>query len=375
MIPYIRTAAPEKLRGTALLRLDFNTEDDWRMRAALPTVKFLLRYADKIVIVSHKGRPKGFDKKLSLHGDAKRLQKLLGRKIIFISKPDSSSARKTVITAPRKSILLLENLRFLHGEEKNDPRLAHMLASFSDYYVNDAFAVSHRANASVAAITNFLPSYAGLEMEQEIKFLSHVMDKAKRPLVVILGGGKAKDKLGVLKYFKNRAKYFILGGAAANTLLYLRGVHVGKSLIDKDASDLNRLKSVLNYKNVLLPFDWESEKEAILDIGEGSARFFAEKLAKGRTIIWSGPMGFIEKKKFSYGSLAVAKAIAANLKAFSIVGGGETVMFLKKYGLDKKFSFISTGGGALLEFLEGRKLPGIVALEHAAKGKQQHVKK
>ncbi len=363
MVRFIRKLSRRSLRGTALLRLDFNTEDDWRLQATIPTVKFLLRSADRIVIMSHKGRPHGFEKKLSLKPNAKKLERALGRKVVFIPHFNFGKIQSFISHAPRGSVFLLENLRFLPGEERNDAKLGKQLASLGDYYVNDAFAVSHRANASVVAVAKYLLSYAGLELEKEIEFLSHVMGKAKRPLVVILGGGKAHDKLGVLKYFKRTASAFILGGAPANTLLKLRGVNVGKSLVDRDPVDLRALRSVLKYKNVVLPIDWKTEHGAILDIGEASARYFAEKIKSARTIIWSGPIGFMEKKRFQAGSIAIARAVAANHRAFSLVGGGETVMFLKKIRLDKKVSFISTGGGALLEFLEGKKLPGIVALE------------
>jgi 3-phosphoglycerate kinase len=360
---YLSKIKKSKLRGTAILRLDFNTEDEWRMEATIPTIKFLLRQCEKIVILSHRGRPQKSEKELSLRKDAINLQKLLKRKVIFIPHFRFAEIKNNISRSPKGSVFLMENLRFIKGEEKNDKKLGKILASLGDFYINDAFAVSHRDDASVVSITKFLPSFAGLELENELKHLSIVLKKPKKPIVIILGGGKAHDKLGVIKHFKNKAKYFLLGGAAANTILYLKGIDVKNSLIDKDKKDLAKLKNVLHYKNLILPIDWLSEQNKILDNGEKTNKLYASKIRQAKTIIWSGPMGVIEKKSFEKGTLAIAKAIIANKKAFSIAGGGETVMFLKKHQLDKKISFISTGGGAMMEFLAGEKLPGIEALK------------
>lgn len=384
-IHYLSKTNPAKLKGVALLRLDFNTEDGWRLRAALPTVKFLLRRASKIVIVSHKGRPRpalisardgqvrlpaaggngrmvGAEMALSLRGDAKKLSRLLGRPVRFVNHFNFPEIREAVARAPKKTIFVLENIRFLKGESIKRLGLAKTLASLADYYVNDAFAVSHRETASVAWIEKFLPSYAGMELEKEIKFLSRVLKNPRHPLVFVLGGGKAADKLGVIKYFKNKADHFLLGGAPANTVLFLKGIDVKKSLRDTDKNDLKESRKILKYKNVFLPTDFIWHNDAILDIGPRTAKSFALTLAGARTIIWSGPMGLIEKEPYGRSSLIIAKAIAENRKAFSLTGGGETVMFLKKHGLDKKFSFVSTGGGAMLDYLTGKKLPGIEAL-------------
>jgi phosphoglycerate kinase len=372
MVKYLSKTSPKALAGTVLLRLDFNTTDDWRMRAVLPTIKLLLKIGGRIVIVSHRGRPEGFDKKLSLRGDAVKLSKLLGgKKVVFISHFRFAEIKKQVAAAPRGSIFLLDNLRFLPGEEKNDAKLAKALASIADFYVNDAFAVSHRADASVVAITKFLPSYAGIEMENEIKSLGKVILRPQHPVVLVLGGAKASDKLGVISHFKNKADWFLLGGGCANTILWLKGMDVKKSIKDSDPKELATLKKIAAYKNVVLPTDfvWGDDgggkNSAILDVGPKTARAFGKKIADARTIIWSGPLGFIEKKQYAKGSIAVAHAIAKNRRAFSVSGGGETVMFLKRYKLDKKFSFISTGGGAMVDFLAGKKLPGIEALTHA----------
>lgn len=363
MISYLSSVDKKRLRGTALLRLDFNTEDDWRMEASLHTVKFLLKHAEKIIVAGHKGRPDGFDKKLSLRKDARRFGALTGQKIVFVPHFRFGEIKNAVSLASRGTIFLLENLRFLPGEEKNDLRLAEKLSDLADFYVNDAFAVSHRADASVAAIVGLLPGFAGLDFEREMKYLSRVMEKPRHPLVFILGGSKAEDKLGIIRRFGKTADSFLLGGAAANTALFLRGFDIGASLADKDPKSLRKLKSVIGYGNIVLPCDYAFRSRAIFDIGPGTAELYTEKIRDAGTIIWSGPLGFIEKSPYDKGSLAVARAIAGNKKAFSLAGGGETVMFLKKHKLDAKFSFISTGGGAMLDFLAGEKLPGIEALK------------
>lgn len=367
---YLRNASPKLLKGKALVRLDFNTEDEWRMETTLPTLRLLGKAAERIVIMSHRGRPKRYDAKLSLRRDAKALSKFLKKPVRFVSSLRFADMHKAIARAPRRSFLLLENLRFMKGEEANDHKFARELASLADYYVNDAFAVSHRDDASVDAITRFLPSYAGLELEKEVKVLGGVRDTPKKPFVVILGGGKAHDKLGVMRSLRSSADYFIIGGAAANTLLFLNGIKIGSSLIDKDPKDFKKLKEVLKWDHVTLPLDWKVEKGKILDIGEWTLRDFMSKIRVARTIIWSGPMGVIERGEFAHGTEKIAQAIIENKTAFSVAGGGETVMFLKKHKLDKKFGFISTGGTAMLDFFAGETLPGIAALErkpHKAK--------
>jgi phosphoglycerate kinase len=368
MIRYIRTLSAVALKGVALVRLDFNTEDEWRLAATIPTVKFVAARADKIVIVSHRGRPDGKNNaSLSLRKDAALLEKRLKRPVTFVPHFRFAEIAAMIRKAPRHSIFLLENIRFVKGEDGNDAGLARSLASLADYYVNDSFAVDHRANASTVAITKFLPSYAGLELEKEITLLSGVLKNPKKPLVLVVGGAKAHDKLGVIRHFKRKAGAILVGGRSANTLLFLKGEDVGVSPVEKDKGDLKILKQTIKYPNVFLPVDWKSEKGNILDIGPLTVKMFARKISAARTIIWSGPMGFMEKKKFAVGNLAIAKAIATNRKAFSLTGGGETVAFLKKHKIDKKFSFISTGGGAFLEFMAGKKLPGIEALKGTIK--------
>jgi phosphoglycerate kinase len=276
---------------------------------------------------------------------------------------DFEEIRRKIEKTPQKSIILLENLRFWPGEKEHSVAFAKQLSDLANYYVNDAFAVCHRDSASVETVTKFLPSYAGLELEEELKVLDAVQKSPKQPLVVILGGAKAHDKLGVISNLESKASAFLIGGAAANTFMKLKGIDVRGSLIDDVAADYGELKKVMEYPSVVLPVDWREEKGSIFDIGPKSSELFASYIKKAKTIIWNGPVGFSEKKKFARGSSELAKAIIANKKAVKIAGGGETVVFLKSQKLDKKFNFISTGGGAMLDYLSGKVLPGILALK------------
>jgi len=364
MIHFLSKTRKKELGGIALLRLDFNTEDEWRMEALLPTIRFLSRVARAVVIVSHRGRPDGaVVPELSLKSDALQLKNLLRKKVSFIPHFRFSEIKKTICASPHGAIFLLENIRFLKEEMTMGEELVRNLASLADYYVNDAFAVSHRDEASMTGVPRLLPRYAGLELERELLVLPRVCANPKKPLVVILGGGKTKDKLGVIRSLQHKASVFLLGGAAANAILHLRGVDVKKSRRDENGSNLFAMQRVAGMKKVVVPHDWRTDNDAILDIGPETAAEFGKHIASARTILWSGPMGLIERKSFCKGTLAVARAIAANRRAFSVAGGGETVMFLKKYKLDKKFRFISTGGGAMLEFLAGKRLPGIETLK------------
>lgn len=362
MIRYLSTVRKDDLKDkVVLLRLDFNTADDWRMKAALPTLRFLADHARAVVVLSHKGRPEGADKKFSLKKDAALLGKLAKKKAIFIPYFDFPCIKTQIGKAKPGSVFVLENLRFLPGEAKNDRALAKKIAGLGDIYVNDAFAVSHRKNASVVAVAKFLPSYAGFGLQSEIENLGKVMSHAKKPLVVIAGGAKISDKLGLLNKFKHEASAFLMGGALANTLLALRGVDVGRSLIEKDLP--RSAKEILHYRHLVLPIDFKKADQKLLDIGPRTLDIFSRCIKMARTIVWNGPMGMCEKKGFEKGTREVAEAIAANSRCFSVVGGGETVTALKKLKIDTKMGFISTGGGAMLEYLSGKKLPGIEALE------------
>ncbi len=333
---------PARLKGKiCLLRLDFNTADDWRMEASLPTVKFLHKHCQALVILSHKGRPDGIEESLSLRPESKKLSEALKKEVTFIHHFNLQEIGTQIRSAPKKSAFLLENLRFLPEETKGSAYFAKSLAELGDMYVNDAFAVSHRNDASVAGIAEFLPSFAGFELEKEIKNLSKAIKQPKKPLVVIMGGSKIENKLSVFKNLKPKASLFLLGGLLNDTILKMKD------------------------KKLLLPVDLVRDGGDIKDIGPQTAILFAKAVAKAKTIIWNGPVGDIEMEKYSLGSRAIAKAVTANKAAFIIVGGGETVMFLKRIGASKKIDFISTGGGAMLDFLSGKKLPGITALEKA----------
>ncbi|MBI4991627.1 MAG: phosphoglycerate kinase [Candidatus Harrisonbacteria bacterium] len=339
---YLSQLKPQELKNkVCLLRLDFNTEDNWRLDAGLPTLKFLAKNCKAVVILSHKGRPEGFDRSLSLKPITKILRKALGKTVTFVPHFRFLEIRELVHASPRGAVFLLENLRFLEEEADNNEILAEHLASIGNIYVNDAFAVSHRANASVVAITKYIKSYAGFGLESEIKNLSRVMTAPKQPLAVILGGLKIEDKMQVIDNLKDRTVSFLVGGALTSEIL-------------------DQLKS----PKIILPVDFKKDDGEIKDIGRKTANFFQKEIAKAQTIIWNGPVGDINKNKFSHGTKAVAQAVVKNKKAFKVVGGGETVMFLKKLKLDKKINFISTGGGAMLDFLAGKVLPGIKALEN-----------
>lgn len=286
---------------------------------------------------------------------------LLKKPVCFIDFKKGFNASKNTKTITRNnfSIFLLENLRFLAGEEKNDIELAKQLASLGDFYVNDAFSVCHRNAVSVVAITKFLPSYAGLLLEKEIQNLSLVMEKPKRPLVIILGGAKISDKIGFIENFKSIADYFLIGGGIAHNFLKAQGLPIGNSIFEE--STVGFAKKMLKNKNIILPIDYVLKDRKILDIGPNTIKYYSDIIKKAKIIIWNGPMGYFENKKFAKGSEAIANAILKS-GAFSVVGGGETAALFNEKNKIKKI-FVSTGGGAMLEYLAGKKLPGIKALE------------
>ncbi len=359
-----------------ILRVDLNVEtadDSWKFRAAIPTIHWLLQRHARIVIVSHRGRPKGSEPELSLKNVAELLQKELFTPITFLpllcieegsalksaNGTCSNLTREIIEQSTPASVFLLENIRFMPGEETNDDTLAQTLASLGTIYVNDAFAVSHRANASVAAITKYLPSYAGPLFEKEYKELQEIKTHPKRPLVFVLGGAKTAEKMGLIKYFVHKAEHFLVGGVVANTFLKANGVDVGSSKIDDGLVDF--AKEMLATKKILLPEDWKTQDGKILDIGPKTIKTFSKIIQTAATIIWSGPMGVTETKKFAAGTIKIAEAIIKS-KAFTVAGGGDTTQFLFANHLEHQLSFLSTGGGAMLEFLAGKSLPGIEAL-------------
>ena len=339
MIKYLSQINIKKLKDkTCLLRLDFNTEDAWRLEACLPTIQFLLKNCKKIVILGHKGRPENQELSLSLKPVTETLNKITKKQVIFIPHFRFSEIKKEIDLAPLKSIILLENLRFLKGENKNSLSLAKSLASLGNIYINDAFAVSHRANASICTITKFIKSYAGLELEKEIKSLQKAIKNPVKPLVIIIGGGKIKDKLKIYKSLKNKSSAFLVAGAVNDKML------------------------VQKIPKVYFPIDAIRENGVIRDIGSKTIDLFKEKISTAKTIIWNGPLGIIEKNEFQKGTLEIAKSVINNKQAHKIIGGGEIISFLKKNKLDKKISASSTGVGAMLEFLAGKIMPGIKAL-------------
>jgi 3-phosphoglycerate kinase len=392
---YLSSLSKKNLANqTCLLRVDFNIENadlygyeheltriPLRMERVLPTIKFLIDRGARVVILSHRGRPKtqiSADSQrksalsqrrsaFTLKPFAKILSKLLKKPVQFIDfnlrKFDFLRLGNKIKNSPPGSVFLLENLRFLPDEEKNDKKFAKQLALLGDFYVNDAFSVSHRAHASVVAITQFLPSYIGLALENELKKLNQVVKNPEKPLIIIIGGAKISDKIGVIKNFSKKVNCFLTGGGVANTFLAARGLFIGKSLYDKDANAhelLNRYS-----RKLILPIDFVIEKDKILDIGPKTIKKYTEIIKSAKTIIWNGPMGYIEDKKFRKGTEEIIKAIMKS-RAFAVIGGGETTSIMSKVKGQKSKVFISTGGGAMLEYLAGKKLPGIEALKLSA---------
>lgn len=375
MIKFLNEGIAKKYTGKiCILRIDLNIdakseEGLFRLRSVLPTIKLLRKHKMRIVLVSHKGRPdpKHIDKKLSLKPFAAIIEKEAREHVVFVPSLDFAKINDAVENA-KENIILLENARFYAGEEKNDAKLGKQLASLGNFYVNDAFAVSHRAHASVVAITKFLPHFGGLQLEKEIKNLSAVMKKPEAPFLVILGGAKTADKLPVIERFLKTADMFLIAGGPGNTLLAAQGIPMGNSLYD--AKLVNSMKKFAFKPNVFTPSDTVGIGTKILDIGPETAEEYAELIRTANTIIWNGPMGLFEKKKFSKGTKvvwdAVLESASRRKNAKIVVGGGETIASLCVAAASCSIPaniFLSTGGGAMLEFLSGKKLPGIEALK------------
>lgn len=375
----MRSVKKAKVRGRrVLVRVDFNVPmkrgkvaDDSRIRAALPTVEWLRRNGAKIILISHLGRPDKKDKSLSLKPVAKRLSSLLKKNVSFVDDCASPSVQKALSKMRNGDIVLLENLRFYPQEEADDDMFANYLASLADIYVNDAFGVSHRKNASVHAIAKFIPAYAGFLLEKEVDALSALLKNPKKPFVVVLGGAKVSDKIGVIDSLARKADIVLLGGAMSGAFAKALGYEVGKTRIELDS--IVAVKRILKADKgkLALPLDVVGsdgkrvrifavnrlpKNFAGLDIGPLTANIYAEVIREAKTVFWNGPMGLFEKKPFDRGSRAVALAMA-KCKGTTVIGGGDTIACLGD--LAKKMSHVSTGGGASLEFLEGRKLPGI----------------
>lgn len=376
-----------------LVRVDFNVPlndkgeitDDTRITASLPTIQYLLEQKAAVILMAHLGRPKGQVKpELSLAPVAKHLGKLLGKKILIAPDCVGEAAQAAASKLKPGHILLLENLRFHKEEEKNDMEFAEKLASLADLYVNDGFGVSHRAHASVEGVTHFLPAAAGFLLEKEIQYVGQAVTNPLHPFVAIIGGAKVSDKIGVISNLLDKVDTLLIGGGMANTFLAAQGYKMGKSLVEEDKLDLAKellAKAKKNKVNMLLPTDLvmaaafapdaEHVTEKVknlnqaymaLDIGAETSKAYAEALADAKMIVWNGPMGVFEMDAFCKGTEAVAKAVAKS-RATSIVGGGDSVAAIEKLGLAKRITHISTGGGASLEYLEGKVLPGVAALD------------
>ena len=375
-----------------LVRVDFNVPlndkgeitDETRIQAALPTIKYLLDHKAKVILCSHLGRPKGeFKPEFSLAPVAKRLQMLLDTKVTFAKDVIGESADEAVANIKDGEVVLLENLRYHKEETKNDPEFAKKLASYAEIFVNDAFGTAHRAHASTEGVTHYLPAVAGFLIKKELEFMGGALENPDRPFVAILGGAKIADKIPVIENLFNKVDCLIIGGGMANTFLAAQGYTMSKSLVDADsialASELlkkAKLKGVKillpidvvaadefnnDAKTVMVPVDSIPEGYMALDIGSSTRMIFAEEINRAKTVIWNGPMGVAEMPSFAGGTRAVAEAMAGT-NATTIIGGGDSAAAVKNLGYGDKMSHISTGGGASLEFLEGKELPGIAAL-------------
>lgn len=377
----------KNLKGKkVLLRADFNVplnknltigkSEDYRIVKTLPTIEYLIAQGAKVIILAHLGRPDGkIIEKLRLDPVAKRLSQLLKRKIAQSGVIIGPETEEKIKKMKNSDVLMLENVRFDSREEKADKNFAKELAKLGDLYVNDGFAVSHRDQASVSVIQNYLPSYAGLLLEKEIVFLSRALRRPRQPLIAIIGGAKIETKIKVISNFAKVAEKILLGGALANTVLHVMGVSVGKSPLEpKMFPEVKKLK--LTDNKIVAPIDgvmaraYGAKKgrvdaladvrpdESVLDIGPETVRLYEKIISTAKMVVWNGPMGLIENPEFSKGTVALIK-ILAKAEVETIVGGGETVEMIRKLKLEDKFTFVSTGGGAMLEFLEGKKLPGL----------------
>jgi phosphoglycerate kinase len=387
----------KELKGKrVLVRVDFNVPldekqnitDDTRIRSAIPTIKYLSDKGARVILVSHLGRPKsGPEDKLRLAPVADKLSKLIGKTIGYVKDCIGPEVEKAVAALKDGEILLLENVRFYKEEEKNDPAFAKKLADLAEVYVNDAFGTAHRAHASTEGVTKFLPGYAGYLMEKEINFLGQLLENPGRPFVAILGGAKISGKIDVIQNLLSKVDTLIIGGGMAYTFFKARGVEVGKSLVEEDKVELAKeiLKKAID-KGVplMLPidhivadkFDAKADTQLVtragipaewqgMDIGPETITKFGHAIKKAKTIFWNGPMGVFEFDKFAKGTIEVAKLVAEATQkgAVSVIGGGDSVAAVEKAGLAEKMTHISTGGGASLEFVEGKVLPGIACLQ------------
>lgn len=390
-----KTVEDLKVEGKrVLVRCDFNVPmddngkitDDTRIVSALPTINYLIKNGGKVVLMSHLGRPKGeADPKYSLEPVANRLSELLNKEVTFAKddKVISEDVKEIVNNMNNGDVVLLENTRFRNEEKKNDEAFAKELASLGDLFVNDAFGTSHRSHASNVGVSSFLPSAVGFLVKKEIEVMGKALENPERPFVAILGGAKVSDKIGVIENLLEKVDTILIGGGMAYTFLKAKGYGIGTSLLEEDKLDLaGDLLKKADEKDVkiLLPVDVVVAKEFKndtefktvkidsipedmmgLDIGTGTVKLFSEAIKDAKTVVWNGPMGVFEMENFKIGTEAVAKAMAET-KAITIIGGGDSASAVEKAGFKDKMTHISTGGGASLEFLEGKELPGIAAI-------------
>jgi phosphoglycerate kinase len=379
----------------ALVRVDFNcpikdgaVTDNTRIRAALPTIAFLRNQGARVILMSHLGRPKhGPDPEFSMKPVVHELEKLLGAPVEFVTDPLSDQAVHATKHLPRGGVAVLENTRFLPGEEKNDEALARSFARLGDVYVNDAFGSAHRAHASTEAVARYVkPAVSGFLMEQELKYLGQALDQPKRPFVAVLGGAKVSGKVDLIEALLPKVDAILIGGAMACTFFKAMGLETGNSLVEGDRVEMAKQLLARGGEKLVLPVDAVIGQKlepgtltqtvardripagwAMFDVGPATVKLFAERIAQAGTVVWNGPMGVFETPPFDRGTLGIATAMASATASgtITVVGGGDSAAAVAQAGLEDRMTHVSTGGGASLEFLEGKVLPGVAALDDA----------